>query len=140
MFSRRASSRRGRSARPRGGPGPASWPSRSPDRAALAAERNTKDASPEPRAKEALRRAAALHGMPSAERRLHDTAAIQSEFLDTMKDRAYDQAIIGKRPEQRRPATEGDSLRGREVPRPPLLECSSDDDLESVPGRPITLR
>ena len=50
-----------------------------------------------------------------------------------MKDRAYDPAIIGKRPEQRRPATEGDSLRGREVPRPPLLECSSDDDLESVP-------
>ena len=29
-----------------------------------------------------------------------------------MKDRAYDPAIIGKRPEQRRPATEGGSLRG----------------------------
>ena len=58
-------------------PGPAPKAA-SPDRAALAAERNTKDASPEPRAKEALRRAAALHGMPSAERRLHDAAAIQS--------------------------------------------------------------
>ena len=65
---------------------------------ALTAERRAHDASPEPRAKEALRKAAALHGMPSAERRLHDAAAIQSEFLDTMKDRAYDPAIIGKRP------------------------------------------
>ena len=50
-----------------------------------------------------------------------------------MKDRAYDPAIIGSGPEPRRPAPEGDSLRGREVPRPPLLEGSSDDDLESVP-------
>ena len=125
-------------------------PTKSPDRRLTEAPDKARPASSKPPLREspdrrapaadALRRAAALHGMPSAERRAFDAASIQRQFAGSLlkEDRAYDPHRLGRRPEeQRRPFTEGSVLQARPPPTPdaprPLLECDSDDDLESIP-------